>query len=335
LGSWGQAGAAGKYLFIRFSSIGDIVLTTPLMRCLKNQIENSVIHYLTKPQFAGIITSNPNIDKVFTLSSFSDTLKDLEEENYDYIIDLHNNLRTKRFKSSLKRMSFTVDKINRQKWLMVNLKINRLPDKHIVDRYFETLKLFDIENDNNGLDYYIPEKDNVDLNSLPEEFQNDYLAFVIGAKHATKQLPTDKIISICKELSMSVLLLGGKEDESDGNKIVQALNGNIVNACGKYNLNQSASLIKKSKLVVTHDTGLMHIASAFKKKIISFWGNTIPEFGMYPYLSDENSEIFEIKNLKCRPCSKIGYQKCPKKHFKCMNDISNEAVLHKINELYI
>ena len=130
---------------------------------------------------------------------------------------------------------------------------------------------------------------------------------------------------ICKKIDQPIILLGGKEDEEKGKQIKDALGEKIYNACGKYNLNQSASLIKNAAKIITHDTGLMHIAAAFKKEIVSVWGNTVPEFGMYPYLSGTGHEgqgmLVEVKNLSCRPCSKIGYAKCPKGHFDCMNKI--------------
>ncbi len=116
------------------------------------------------------------------------------------------------------------------------------------------------------------------------------------------------------------MLLGGKEDSQAADEIEKVLGDKIINACGKYNLNQSASLVQQAEYIITHDTGLMHIASALKKKVISIWGNTVPEFGMYPYLTE--FKIIENKELSCRPCSKIGYNKCPKGHFKCMNDLN-------------
>jgi ADP-heptose:LPS heptosyltransferase len=116
-------------------------------------------------------------------------------------------------------------------------------------------------------------------------------------------------------------LLGGKEDAAIAEQVYQLHKNNTINLCGKLNLNQSASIIQQSHKVITSDTGLMHIAAAYKKDIISLWGNTIPEFGMGPYFAGKNSQILEVKNLSCRPCSKLGYKKCPKGHFKCMNDI--------------
>ncbi len=316
-----------KYLVIRFSSIGDIVLTTPVIRSLKEQVEEAEVHFLTKPQFSNILENNPNVDKVHSLKeSFSETISDLKEECFDYIIDLHNNIRSKRVVAKLKVMPFTFNKLNYQKWLLVNFKKNKLPDIHIVDRYLDTIKLFDTVNDKKGLDFFIPEKDNVEITSLPEKFQNGYISFVIGAMHNTKRLPTEKVASIISKINYPTILIGGPNEFEDGELIKSLVGDKVLNAVGKYNLNQSASIVKQSKVVISHDTGLMHIAAAFDKKIISIWGNTVPEFGMYPYVSEENSKLIQVEDLQCRPCSKIGFSKCPKKHFKCMMDINEEEI---------
>jgi len=323
-----------RFLILRFSSIGDIVLTTPVVRCLKQQMPEAEIHYITKPQFKSLLENNPYIDKVHILKeSFSETIQELKYEHFDYIIDLHRNIRTARIKNRLKIISFSFNKLNWEKWLLVNFKKNKLPDIHIVDRYLETLKIFDIVNDNKGLDYFIPPEDEVDPSSISDELKNGCVAVVVGAYHNTKKLTKNKIISICKKIKAPVLLLGGPADKQDGEEIKNAVGERIYNACGNFNINQSASLIKQSNVVLTPDTGLMHIASAFKKKIISVWGNTVPEFGMYPYLPDSESEIMEIKGLSCRPCTKIGFKECPKKHFKCINDLDEDYIAKKINQL--
>jgi len=317
-----------KFLIIRFSSIGDIVLTTPVVRNLKEQCEGAEVHFLTKKQYKGILEHNPYVDKIHTLGrSFSDLIIELKKEHFHYIIDLHNNLRTSRVKLKLHTTSFKFNKLNKEKWLIVNFKKNNLPGIHIVDRYLETVNYFIDENDMRGLDFFVPEEDGVSLSSLPQNHRNGYIAFAIGAQHSTKRLSDEKIISICKKINQPIILLGDKNDSIVAEKIKLEVGENIYNACGKYGLNQSASIVEQAKLVISHDTGLMHIAAAFKKQIISVWGNTIPEFGMYPYLSHQKSEIIEVKDLKCRPCSKIGYHKCPKKHFKCMNDIDEERIV--------
>lgn len=324
-----------KFLIIRFSSIGDIVLTTPVVRCLKNQVEGAEVHYLTKKAFAPILAHNPYIDKLHLLEdSLSETIGKLKQEEFDYIIDLHHNLRTTIVKNKLRLLSFSFRKLNFEKWLMVHLKINRLPDIHIVDRYLETTRLFEINNDYEGLDYFIAPSDEVDLNDLPQTHQNGYIGFVIGAKHNTKKLPHEKITNIVRKLDLPVILLGGKDDKAEADMIEAECGKLCYNACGKYNLGQSASLVKQANVIITHDTGLMHIAAAFKQKIISVWGNTIPEFGMYPYQPHPDSKIIETKGLKCRPCSKIGYQSCPKKHFKCMNCIDDAYIATLATRLF-
>ena len=145
-------------------------------------------------------------------------------------------------------------------------------------------------------------------------------------KSLCKQIPINKLIEICKLSSKPLVLLGGKEDSEIAEKVQHEFNEKVINLCGTLNLNQSASLIRQSQKVITSDTGLMHIAAAYKKDIISVWGNTIPAFGMGPYMAGEHSEIWEVNNLPCRPCSKLGYRKCPRGHFKCMNGIVVKAV---------
>ena len=320
-----------KFLIIRFSSIGDIVLTTPVIRCLKEQVEDAEIHYLTKKQFTPVLQANPYIDKLHILGDTLGEVTDkLKEESFDYIIDLHNNLRSRIVKSRLKRIAFSFDKLNREKWLLVNLHINRLPDIHIVDRYLETVRLFDVKNDGKGLDYFIPPEEEVALSSLPADFRDGYTGIVLGAQHATKKLPVERLIALCSMVEQPVVLLGGPGDKNTAEEIVKNSSGSIYNACGKFSINQSASLVKQANAIITHDTGLMHIAAAFKKTILSVWGNTIPEFGMYPYKPGADSKIFEVTGLSCRPCSKIGFDKCPKKHFKCMNNIELSEIVKSL-----
>lgn len=318
-----------KILIIRFSSIGDIVLTTPVIRCIKEQKPEIEIHYLTKKSFKGILEHNPYLSKIHTIEKdINEISKELKNENFDFVIDLHNNLRSLQTKRIIGKPSSSFKKLNFKKWMLVNLKIDNMPAIHVVDRYLETAAGLGIKNDLKGLDYFIPAKDEVQLLSLPSTHQNGYLGFVIGAKHFTKQLPTEKIIAICKKLNQPIILLGGKEDKERAIEIEKAVGAIIYNACGNFNLNQSASLIRQAKKVITHDTGLMHIAAAFKKEIISVWGNTVPAFGFTPYLPDNKSKIVEVKNLACRPCSKIGYDKCPKGHFKCMVEIDENEFIN-------
>ena len=332
-----------KILILRFSSIGDIVLTTPVARTLKVQLDAEV-HYCTKQKFAAILENNPYIDQVLVLNEhLSELVQRLRAQHYDYIVDLHHNLRTTLIKRRLGVKSYSFNKLNVEKWLMVNLKINRLPNVHIVDRYMDTVRPLNVKMDNLGLDYFIPEKDEVERSWLPETHRKEYVAYAIGAQHETKKLPVARMIELCDRINKPIVLLGDKNDYENGEQIARFFAPNsedadqeaallamnkkttIYNACGKFNLNQSASLVRQSAYVFTHDTGLMHIAAAFKKNIFCIWGNTIPRFGMYPYRT--SFTVLENNRLGCRPCSKIGYSKCPKGHFKCMRDIKFDFYL--------
>ncbi len=338
-----------KILIIRFSSIGDIVLTTPVVRCLYNQLD-CTIHYLTKSNNVNILENSNYISKIHSYDgdNLNKLIENLKLEKFDYIVDLQNNIRSNKVKRKLKVKSKSVNKCNFKKWLYVNSLIQNLSIKHIVDRYLETASVFKIKNDGLGLDFYFnkTEKLNKDIDELLEN-KFEYVVIAVGAQHFTKQIPNKTIVSICsfdKEFdrlssyiktnfnvnlnknTLKFVLIGGKQDVDKANSILKQIDSskkdNIINLTGNLTLNGSALVIQKSTLVITGDTGMMHISAALAKNIVLYWGNTVPEFGMYPYYPN-NFEGFwisvENKNLKCRPCSKIGYSKCKKKHFKCMN----------------
>ncbi len=311
-----------KILILRFSSIGDIVLTTPVIRCLKQQIHQLTLHYCTKRAYKSLLEHNPYIDKCHFLDEdLTALIAQLKAEKYDLIVDLHKNTRTRWIKWKLEVPSVSFDKLNWEKWLLVNLKINRLPKLHIVDRYMQTVEHLAVNYDGQGLDHFIPEKDVVAIDTLPTAFHRSYVLYAIGGQHETKKLPLDKMKELVSKISLPLVLIGGKEDQANGEELEKrskSLKKDVLNLCGKLNLNQSASLIQQAQKVYTHDTGMMHIAAAFKKEVICIWGNTVPEFGMYPFQTLYTS--WEVKELPCRPCSKIGFDKCPKGHFKCMRE---------------
>lgn len=324
-----------KFLVIRFSSIGDIVLTTPVIRCLKQQVPEATVHFLVKDRFLSVVQHNPYIDKVHMLAhSWELMIEELKTEEYDYIIDLHHNMKSMRVKKALKVKSFSFYKLNIQKYLLTAFKINLLPKQHIVDRYLKTVESFGVKNDGQGLDYFIAAEEQTKLKDIPASHQAGYIACVIGAAHGTKQWPVHKWQQFCRELKHPIILLGGPDDRTKGDTIAAVDDIKVYNACGKFSLNESADLVRKAKLVISHDTGLMHIAAAYKKPIISLWGNTVPAFGMTPYYgaSMVPDVILQVNKLWCRPCSKIGYSKCPLGHFKCMEKIAVDDVLQRARQ---
>jgi ADP-heptose:LPS heptosyltransferase len=328
-----------KILIIRFSSIGDIVLTTPVVRCLKKQVAGVELHYLVKPQFHSVIANNPYIDKIHVLQENWDAMiEGLKQEQFDYIVDLHHNVRTLRVKKALKVPSFAYNKLNLEKFIFVKLKWNVMPPVHIVDRYMQTVESFGVKNDGEGLDYFIAPQEEVTDKDIPTSHQAGYIAIVIGASFKTKKLPVEKLRELCGNINHPIILLGGPDDAAEGNAIAQVDPIKIYNACGKFSLNESVDLVRRSKLVISHDTGLMHAAAALKKQVIAIWGSTTPSFGMVPYYGDNYLmrhpgayDDMQVKKLWCVPCTKIGRNKCPQGHFKCMRKQSIEAIVARVN----
>ena len=319
-----------KILVIRLSSIGDIVLTTPVLRCIKKTQPDSCIHYMCKPAFVSILQTNPYIDH---LHEYGEETEKLQNEHFDYIIDLQNNHRSRQICRHLHCPVQHLNKLNLKKWLLVHFKINTLPHKHIVDRYLETAQIlpFPIVNDQQGLDFFLNPEDEAAVATLPAQA---YLAIAVGSQHYTKEIPLQKLINICRQTSLPIVLLGGKNDIKKAQIIVEQCNKHIFNLCGLLNIRQSAAVVKHAKYLLTGDTGMMHIGAALHTTVISVWGNTTPAFGMYPYMPNmpEKYHIIENKHLTCRPCSKLGYKACPHKHFKCMNSLNEQDILHLLHE---
>lgn len=310
-----------KILVIRFSSIGDIILTSPVLRCLKKQRPEAEIHFLTKAQFRDMVAHSPYVDKVHSLDgNLGEILPALKTEGFTEIIDLHNNLRTMKVKRTLDVPSHSFPKLNIEKWMLVNLKRDRMPRIHIVDRYMGTVAHLGVKNDGEGLDLFIPSEREVPLSSLPESHRMGYVALCIGGAHFTKRLPEHKLIELALRVEGPIVIIGGPEDRPAARAIADAIGARALDATGQYDLLGSASLIKQAKSAITHDSGAMHVAAAFRKNTVSIWGNTVPIFGMGPYIPQhpERAHIMEVTGLPCRPCSKIGFDACPRGHFRCM-----------------
>lgn len=330
-----------KFLVIRFSSIGDIVLTTPVVRCLKTQLPLAEVHYLIKPKFKMVMESNPYIDKIHVLQDdWKTMILELKEEKFDYIIDLHHNLRTLRVKKDLKIPSFSFNKLNIEKFIFTKLKWNVMPKHlHVVDRYMETVRPFGVENDGKGMDYFIPKEHEVTQKDIPHSHHLGYIAIVIGASYFTKKLPVYKLQDLCRAIDHPIILLGAKEEFREGEAIASVDPVKVYNACGKFSLHESADLVRKSKLVISHDTGLMHIAAALGRPVIAVWGSTVPSFGVAPYYGAnylahhaQPSDNVQVHKLWCRPCTKFGRKRCPQGHFKCMKEISIEEIVKQVNK---
>ncbi len=328
-----------KVLVIRFSSIGDIVLTTPVYRALKQQIKAEV-HLLTKKAFAMSVRHNPYIDKIHTIGKDinDEVLAKLIAEKYDYVVDLHNNLRTMRTKRKLKLPSAAFNKLNVQKWLLTSFKMDRMGvDPHIVYRYMDAAKSLGVNYDGRGMDFFIAEEDVVDVAGASGAVlkSGEYVSIAIGASMPTKALELEQIRRLLHLIVQPVALLGGPAEQEVAENLAKDFD-QVINFAGKTSLQGSASVLKQSRVLISPDTGLMHMGAALDHPVISVWGNTVPRFGMTPFYKEGSStpwHIVEVDGLKCRPCSKIGYKKCPKGHFKCIRELDVERIATLANQI--
>jgi heptosyltransferase-2 len=278
---------------------------------------NCQLHLLSSAKFSQVLGSNPYIEKFFFFNNdFNEQLSKLKEEKYDYIIDLHKSRLSLLFAVRLGGKYLSFDKLNFRKLILVFFKWDKLPNLHLVDRYFTGIKTLNVVNDGLGLDYFIREE------TLIERLPVDYDVLILGAAHFTKRIPEILAEKIIAKALKPIVLLGGEDVMVQGKNLAEN-KSNVINLVGTTSLNQSALILKRCNMVYTSDTGLMHMAAALKKPITIYWGNTMPAFGMYPYYGEKSrveAISKEVVGLSCRPCSKLGFDKCPKGHFKCMLD---------------
>jgi heptosyltransferase-2 len=311
-----------KILVIRFSAIGDILLTFPVVEALQHKYPAAEIHFLTKPSNKPVLELlSSKVHPRFLQESLIQTAKQLSVERYDLVIDLHNNLRTFLLQALMLKGSWhRFRKLNFQKWLFTSFKWNTLPKVHIVERYAQAAKV-----NPTSVTLVV---NNPAFDSLP----SNYVAWVLGATFSTKQFPLSKLIETIERLDMPIILLGGDKEISLASSL-PAHFPSLISLVGKTSLAEAALVLSKAKVVVTNDTGLMHLAAFYEKPMVCIWGNTVPEFGMYPY---QSTPVFhaQVRDLACRPCSKIGHNTCPKGHFDCMLKQQSVEISEQITSLF-
>lgn len=322
-----------RFLILRFSSIGDIVLTTPVIRSLRKAYPEAEIHYFTKPAFKQLLVHNPYLDRVHVLDgSLWQQARQLRRLRFDHVLDLHRNLRTLHLKALLGAPSTSFDKQNLAKYRMVRFK-RALKLDHIVTRYGATLRGVGATLDEGGLDFFLPQgleqgsRKQLEAAGHPPA---QLLAVVLGATYPTKRWLPESFVELLNRRGQGVLLLGGPDARAEADYLLPRLQVPAYDAVGTHDLLTAAAMMKGCQAVLAHDTGFMHIAAAFGMRIFSLWGNTVPEFGMTPYRTPHH--LLEVKGLGCRPCSKIGFSQCPKGHFRCMKDLQPEQVLQVMEE---
>ena len=322
-----------RLLFIRFSAIGDIVLASPALRCAKQQIPGVEIHFLTKKSMKAVSESNPYVDQFHYFDKdLSATIQELKACKFDYIIDLHKNLRTLRIRLALGVPYLSYNKLSVEKFLLTKFQVNRMADRHISMRSVDTLAPLGVSYDGKGLDYFVPSEV-----IQPVFFPEGYVALVIGASYATKKLPLESLKVLCSQIPHPIVLVGGKEEVADGEALALLDPTRIVNTCGAYSLHESALIVQKAKVVISHDTGMLYIACAFEKNVIAIWGATSPALQVEPFMpTDSKAQVFQsiVPDLTCQPCSNFGTKTCPKGHFACMKQQDLPEIARKVEQMW-
>ncbi|MBT8229711.1 MAG: glycosyltransferase family 9 protein [Bacteroidia bacterium] len=321
-----------KVLIIRFNSIGDIVLTSPVAKIL--DLAGYEVHYLSKSFYTQLLTPNPHISKTWSFEGeFSKLNKELKKEGFDYIVDLHNNYRSARIKSAIGVKSFTLSKPRLKLWLLTQFGVNLIKTRHIVYRFMDVISPLTPITKEIKPEFYFSNQINEKSSglSLPEK----YIVICISAAYKTKTIPDDKIEGIINGLEHNIVLLGGKEDIARSAQLIKRVNRKPINFVGNTDVELSAYIIKMAQAVVTGDTGMMHISVALNKPTVAVFGSTHAILGYTPFGMNENKRFQVVENpeLKCRPCTKQGKSKCPKGHFKCMIEIKTDTIIEKIQAL--
>jgi heptosyltransferase-2 len=341
-----------KTLVIRFSSIGDIILASPLLRVFRKRFPASQIDFVTRKEYAELVRYNPNLNFTYEFDAqrgFNELrrLKSrIRREKYDLVIDIHNSLRSRYLRSMIGANKVVI--LNKRicaRTMLVKFKKNMYRDiVSVADRYIEPVKNMGVENDEKGLEIFIPDQSILRvsgrMSSLKLQQYKKIIGFCPSAKHETKRWPESRFIEtgirLVNELKTKILLFGGKDDaplcRTIANEInCKLVNERVVNLCDQFSLLETAAAMQSCDVIVTNDSGLMHMAAAMKKKVVAIFGSTVREFGFFPVGTE--SIVAERNGLSCRPCSHIGRRSCPETHFRCMNEIQVEEVFASIQTI--
>jgi heptosyltransferase-2 len=338
-----------KTLVIRFSSIGDVVLASPLIRVLRKRFPSSQIDFVVRKEYSELIRYNSNLNHTLEFDAHGGfqelhrLANTIRREKYDLIIDIHDSLRSRYIRSfSGAKEVVVINKRIFARTMLVRLKKNIYKDiVSVADRYIEPVRTYGIENDAQGLEIFIPDETmrtvSGKMSSLNLQMYEKVIGFCPSAKHATKRWPEERFIEtgirLARELKAKIVLFGGNSDAVLCATIANGINNKSEGECAveysnQFSLLETAAAMQFCDVIVTNDSGLMHIAAAMKKKLVAIFGSTVREFGFFP-VGTENI-VLERKGLYCRPCSHIGRSNCPERHFRCMNEIQVNDVVDSI-----
>lgn len=311
-------------LLLRLSSLGDIVLTTALATALRERYPKSRIDLVIASDYESLVPVQPAVSHVHLFNKRTGMKgllrlkRALKLESYDHVIDLHNVLRTRILRRGLGKRLSVIHKRTFKRWLLVRFKSDRLksaPD--IIGRYFEAAGSLGILDDGRG-----------PLLRARHEREPRRIAIAPGARHWNKRWPADYFRELADELlkrGYELVFCGSEGDRALIEEIRTGLGGNHRSIAGETSLTDAAHSLAKCAIAITNDSGLLHVAQAVGTPVVALFGPTVRQFGFAP--RDPKSDVLEVEGLYCRPCTAIGLEECPEKHFRCMREIAPQQVL--------
>lgn len=337
-------------LILRLSAIGDVVLTTPLIRALRRRFPNARIDFVIKQAFAELVEHNPHLNRVHRVepvTGFKGLMQlgmQLRRERYNLVLDLHRNFRT-----SILTKLCAAPRVARyrkhviRRWLFVKFKaatMQYIPP--IAQRYLQTAAFLNLQNDDAGTELFWSAAHEAEATRVLLEAgwseSRPLLCLAPGAGFFTKRWPVEYFTEIARRFhathgEYAIAILGGAQDRGPGKFIREKSGEKIFDLTGKCSLLASAAIIKRSKLVLANDSGLMHLAEAVNTPVLALFGSTTKELGFFPQRS--TSRVLEHQNLDCRPCSHLGYHACPRGHFRCMKELAPQRVFDEIERVML
>jgi lipopolysaccharide heptosyltransferase II len=331
-----HASTSPNILAVRFSSIGDILLTTPLLRAIRRTHPGARVTVLTKRAFVPLLSHNPNVSRVIGLAPGGSLLRlaaELRGDDYTHLLDLHDNLRSRALRALVPGHWRGYPKHRWARALLIHGKRNRYRDRRPVpERYFAAVRDLGVTPDGGPPEFFVgaeaTEQVGSWLDSVGFRSEPNIVAIAPGAAHATKRWPLEhwrRLMSNAVRDGLSVVIVGGPGDAALAAALSDGAGTRVANAAGVFGLQATGALLKRARALLSGDTGVMHMATGVGTPVVALFGPTVEAFGFFPYTPA--ATVLELP-LPCRPCTSQGGPRCPLGHHRCLVDIE-PAVVHE------
>lgn len=321
-------------LAVRFSSIGDVLLTTPLLRAIRLRHPAARVSVLTRQAHVPLLSHNPYVDRVIGVKAgrpVASVAAELRAGGYTHRLDLHDSLRTRMLRTLVRGGWSTYPKHRVARALLIYTKRNRYRDATpVAERYFSAARDLDVVPDGKPPDFFLgphAERQASDwLATAGLAQERTMIALAPGAAHATKRWPQAHWVDLIRRIvaeGFDAVIVGGPDDAPLAAALSQQTSGRVVSAAGIFGLQETGAVLQRSAALISGDTGVMHMATGVGTPVVALFGPTVRAFGFFPYTS--RAEVLELA-LSCRPCSSKGGPRCPLGHHRCLVEIGPESV---------